>query len=241
VSLLEIKGLTKQFGGLTAVKNVDFDIDEGEIVSIIGPNGAGKTTIFNLISGFYPVTAGTMKFKGRSIVGLKPHQVCQRGIGRTFQIVKPFGSMTVLENVLVAGLCRFGFEEARDEAMKCLEFTGLAERADQPAKSLTLGGRKRLEMARAIVARPDLVLLDEVVAGLNPRETEETIQLIRRLRERGVSAAAGVEHVMRVVMTLSDRVIVLNHGEKIAEGTPQEIAGDRRVIEAYLGEGYAQS
>ncbi len=234
--LLEVRGLTKIFGGLAAVKNVDFAVQPGEVVSVIGPNGAGKTTVFNLISGFHAPTRGEVRFGGAGINRLKPHQRALLGIGRTFQIVKPFPGLSVLENVMVGAFAHTSnVARARGEAMEILDFAGLAGRAEVPAGSLTLAGRKRLELARSLATRPQIILLDEVSAGLNPTEIEEMIGLLRRLAERGISAVTGVEHVMRVVMTLSDRIVVLNHGEKIAEGTPAEVAANPQVVAAYLG------
>ena len=241
MALLELRSVTKQFGGLMAVRDVSFTVEPGMVLSIIGPNGAGKTTLFNLITGVYKPTRGDIVWNGKSIAGLRSYQIARLGIGRTFQIVKPFPNLTILENVMAGAFARTNsLAEARKEALEILEFTGLLSRKDQLAKNLTLGGRKRLEVARSLATRPQIVLLDEVVAGLNPTETEETIELIKSLKSRGVSAVAGVEHVMRVVMSLSDRIVVIHHGEKIAEGTPEVISRDRRVIEAYLGEDYAQ-
>lgn len=241
MALLELKSVTKQFGGLMAVRDVSFTVEPGMVLSIIGPNGAGKTTLFNLITGVHKPTKGDIVWNGKSIAGLKSYQVARLGVGRTFQIVKPFPNLTILENVMAGAFARTNsLAEARREALEILEFTGLLPRKDQLAKNLTLGGRKRLEVARSLATKPQIILLDEVVAGLNPTETGETIELIRSLKSRGVSAVAGVEHVMHVVMSLSDRIVVIHHGEKIAEGAPEEISRDRRVIEAYLGEDYAQ-
>ncbi|MCG0239759.1 MAG: ABC transporter ATP-binding protein [Firmicutes bacterium] len=234
--LLEVWNLSKQFGGLHAVRNVSFSVREGEVVSIIGPNGAGKTTVFNLISGFLQPTAGEVIFRGQVVSRLKPHQRARLGLGRTFQIVRPFSGLTILENVMVGAFLHTRSPAvAREEAMQILRFVGLEHRAHQFPGSLTLAGRKRLEVARALATRPRLILLDEVVAGLNPTEAEEMIRLLRRLSELGVSAVAGVEHVMRVVLRLSDRVVVLHHGEKIAEGPPEAVVRDPVVIAAYLG------
>jgi len=234
--LLEVRNLTKTFGGLCAVRNVSFSVQKGEVLSIIGPNGAGKTTVFNLISGFHSPTEGEIRFKGEVINRLKPYQRALRGLGRTFQIVKPFPGLSILENVMVGAFARTNsVAQAREDAMRILAFVGLEGRAHLLASTLTLAGRKRLEVARALATKPDLILLDEVSAGLNPTEVEEMIGLLRRLADLGVSSVAGVEHVMQVVMTLSDRVVVLNHGEMIAAGTPQEVVNHPAVVAAYLG------
>jgi ABC-type branched-subunit amino acid transport system ATPase component len=237
VFLLEVKGLTKRFGGLVAVDSLDFTVSAGETVSIIGPNGAGKTTVFNLITGFYQPTSGEINFDGLNLVGSKPHRTALLGVGRTFQVVKPLRGLSVFENILVGAFARTGDrDEARRIAQDVIEFTDLATLGDALADGLPIGMRKRLELARSLATGPKLILLDEVMSGLNPTESKEAVELIRRLRdERGISAVAGVEHVMQVVMSISDRVIVLNHGRKIAEGSPSQVVGNPDVIEAYLG------
>ena len=238
MTLLEVKDLTMRFGGRLAVDSLNFSVSEGETVSIIGPNGAGKTTVFNLITGFYRPTRGEVIFNGKNLIGKKPHEVALAGIGRTFQIVKPLRGLTVFENVLVGAFARASHRsEAKRIAEDIIQFTGLAALSDALAMGLSIGMRKRLELARSLATGPRLVLLDEVMSGLNPTESKEAIDLIKRLRdERGISAVAGVEHVMHVVMSVSDRVIVLNHGRKIAEGKPEEVAADKEVITAYLGQ-----
>jgi ABC-type branched-subunit amino acid transport system ATPase component len=238
MALLEIKDLTKRFGGLTAVDSLSFSVEEGETVSIIGPNGAGKTTVFNLIAGFHRPTRGEVIFRGKSLVNRKPHEVALAGVGRTFQLVKPLRGLSVFENVLVGAFAAASSDrEAREITKDVLEFTALDSVRDSVADKLPIGLRKRLELARTLATRPRLILLDEVMSGLNPTESKESIELIKRLRtERGISAVAGVEHVMHVVMSISDRVIVLNHGRQIAEGRPEEVAANREVIAAYLGE-----
>lgn len=243
MSLLEVKGLVKRFGGLVAVNEVDFSIQPGEILSIIGPNGAGKTTVFNCVCSFFPITAGSITFDGKTIAGpsqrqLQTHEVSRLGIGRTFQVVQPLVELSVLDNVIVGAFARTNdIKEARHEAERIIDWIGLGRFKHKFARELTLSGRKRLEVARSLATKPKLILLDEVVAGLNPTEVDEMIALILRLRDEfGVAAACGVEHVMRVVMSISDRIIVLNYGQKIAEGTPKEIANDPVVISAYLGE-----
>jgi ABC-type branched-subunit amino acid transport system ATPase component len=237
-TLLEVHDLTKRFGGLVAVDSLSFRVSEGETISIIGPNGAGKTTVFNLITSFHRPTRGEILFDGVSLVGKQPHEVALAGIGRTFQIVKPLRGLTVFENVLVGAFARTSDRaKAAHVAKETIEFTGLAALRDSVAAGLSIGMRKRLELARSLATGPKLILLDEVMSGLNPTESKEAVTLIKRLRdERGISAVAGVEHVMHVVMSISDRVIVLNHGRKIAEGRPEEITSDSEVITAYLGQ-----
>ena len=237
--MLEVKGLTKFFGGLGAVRELSFKVEKGQIFGLIGPNGAGKTTVFNLINGFYPPTSGEVLFKGEPITGLKPNAICKKGIARTFQVVKPLSRMTVLENVMASAFCRVNsIKKAQEEAMKTLEFCGLTHRKDYLARSLTIGDRKRLEITRAMATHPEVILLDETAAGLNPTELDDAIALIRKIREQGVTILI-VEHIMKVIMSISDRIHAINYGQTITEGTPQEVANNKAVIEAYLGEAYA--
>jgi branched-chain amino acid transport system ATP-binding protein len=255
-ALLEIRGLLKCFGGLNAVDRVDLDVESGEILSVIGPNGAGKTTLFNVVTGLYAPDGGSIVFDGHSLVGLKPNQVCGLGISRTFQTVRLFSNMTVLENAMVGQHCRTRSgvlgavlrlprtrveeQAVREQARSALSFFGsrLASfREDQPAMALSYANRRRLEIARAMATNPKLILLDEPTAGMNPKETEEMIGLIGKLRDERGFTIVVIEHDMRLVRGVSDRVIALDYGRKVAEGTFDEVASDVRVIEAYLGKG----
>jgi branched-chain amino acid transport system ATP-binding protein len=237
VHLLEGKGVTIHFGGLAAVSGVDFYVDEGEVVGLIGPNGAGKTTLFNLISAALQPKSGEILFKGKKISGLQPYQVCRLGIARTFQTVKLFGGLPVIENVRIGSL--FGAQKrltknATSEAQELLKFVGLSDVAYVPAGGLTLANQKRVEVARALATKPELLLLDEIMSGLNQTELLEAMELVNKIHKKGITVIV-IEHVMRAIMGICDRIIVLDYGKKIAEGTPKEIASSEKVIEVYLG------
>lgn len=237
--ILEVKSLSKTFGGLVAIKDLNFAVNEGDIVGLIGPNGSGKTTLFNLIGGVLTPDRGEIKFNDRDITGLKPHIVCQSGIARTFQLTKPFAQMTALQNVMIGRM--YGSEpvrsmrQAEEECEEILEFIGLGGRSLSVAATFGLVDRKRLEIARALATKPKLLLLDETMAGLNPTEMEDALQLVKAIGDSGITLIV-VEHLIKAILDISSRVIALNYGEKIAEGTPQEVVHNKKVVEAYLGE-----
>jgi len=236
MSLLEIREVSKRFGGLAALADVSYSVNKGEILGLIGPNGAGKTTLFNVVNGFYPPSKGEVLFKGERISHLQPYQICKFGIGRTFQVVRPLQRMTVLDNVIASAFLRAkNKEDAKEMALEALRFTGLYEDKDLISKGLPLGKRKKLEITRALATKPEMLLLDESFAGLNPSEQNELIDIIRQIRAKGITIMI-IEHHMKVIMSLSDRIVVLNYGQKIAEGTPKEIGSNPLVIEAYLGD-----
>jgi branched-chain amino acid transport system ATP-binding protein len=236
--LLSVQGVTKRFGGLQALSDVTFDLPEGQILGLIGPNGAGKTTLFNAVNGVYPPEEGRIIFRDKDVTTMKTYSHARMGMARTHQIVQPLNDLSVRENVMV-GAC-FGREnqnlgQANDTAKEVLEFVELSDRIDQMAGSLNVAQKKRLEMARALASRPFLLLLDEVLAGLNPSEIGNMVETVKKIRERGITIIM-IEHVMKAVMNVSDRIIVLDYGQQIAEGTPAEISNNEKVIEAYLGD-----
>jgi len=238
VALIEAEKLTKKFGGLTALRDVSFCINSGEILGLIGPNGAGKTTLFNAVAGVFRPESGMIRFNGEEITGLPPFELSLKGIARTFQITKPFLNITVLDNMMVGALSKEkNLEAGKKISLEVLEFVGLASKKDLLAAKLTLEDRKRLELARALATKPRLLMLDEVMAGLNPKEMEETLTLIRKVHAEGMSIFV-VEHVMKAILSVSHRVMVLHHGEKIAEGAPNDIVQNQKVIDAYLGQSY---
>jgi branched-chain amino acid transport system ATP-binding protein len=238
---LVVRGLSKRFGGLRAVQDVSFSVGENETVALIGPNGAGKTTSFNLITGFHRPDAGSVVAFGREIVGLRPHEICAHGLARTFQVARPFGGMTVLDNVMTGAFLRDRNPEiAREKAREAIEFVGLSARERTAARALTTIDQRRLEMARALATQPRLLLLDEVMAGLNPSEIDQAVALVGKLSQRGLTIVI-VEHVMRAIMSVARHIVVLDHGQKIAEGNPREIVANEDVIRAYLGSSYAHA
>jgi branched-chain amino acid transport system ATP-binding protein len=240
-ALLELEDVTRRFGGLNAVEGVSFSVAQGEILGLIGPNGAGKTTLINLITGVHPANRGAVRFDGLDITRRRPYQIARMGLARTFQIVQPFSKMTVLENAAAGALfagAAGSVREANAIARQHLEFTGLADMAERPASALTLARRKRLELAKSLAMNPRLLMLDEVNAGLNPTEITEALAMIRKIANLGVTIIV-IEHLMKVVLSISHRLIVLHHGQLIAQGEPREVMSDKRVIEAYLGSKYA--
>jgi branched-chain amino acid transport system ATP-binding protein len=241
MSLLRVDKISKIFGGLAALTNVAFSVNRGEILGLIGPNGAGKTTLFNVVNGFYPPSKGEVFFKEEKISRLRPHQICKLGIGRTFQVVKPLQRMTVLDNVIASAFLRAKNKAHAEEiAAEAMKFTGLYEDRNIISKGLPLGKRKRLELARALATKPEMLLMDESFAGLNPTEINDQIEIIRQIKSKGITIMV-IEHHMRVIMSISDRIVVLNYGVKIAEGTPSQIGKNPLVIEAYLGEAESAS
>ncbi len=235
---LEIKNVSKHFGGLKAVEQFDLSIEKNQIFGLIGPNGAGKSTLFDCVAGVYPPTYGRVFFRGDDITGMKPWDICKKRIARTFQLVKPFKMKTVLYNTMVGAYIRStNPSEVRDMALDVLERLKLADKKDDLAKNLTIADRKRLELARAMATDPEMLLLDECMAGLRPNEVDEVLDIIRGIRDGGVTILV-IEHIMRAIMSISDRIAVIHFGEKIAEGTPEEISTNEKVIKAYLGESY---
>ena len=243
MSILELRGVSRRFGGLDALAEVDLSVQPGEIVGLIGPNGAGKTTLVNVVTGVYKPSSGSIHFNGSKIDGLKPYQISRIGVARTFQVVQPFPEMSVLENVMAPAIYAAGLkniEEAREKALEKIEFVGLGEDEQKMASQLTFASRKRLELAKSLAMNPQLLLLDEVNAGLNPAEIDKALELIRTIAASGVTIII-IEHLMKVVLSLCNRIVVLHHGALIAEGTPKEITTDPRVVQAYLGSRYADA
>jgi len=235
MNFFETQHLTKAFGGLIAVNDVSFQVVKGEIHGLIGPNGSGKTTVFNLINGYYPITSGKILFEGHELNGLPTWKICKLGIGRTFQVVKPLRRMTVLENVMCSAFnLTTRRDVAKEKSLEVLEFCALSKKQEFQAKGLTIGDRKRLEIARALATGPRLLLLDETMAGLTPQEQAEGVKLIRKIRDSGITIII-VEHIMQVIMNICDRILCINYGQEIAGGTPAEVANNQAVIEAYLG------
>ncbi len=239
MSLLTVENLEKSFGGLKAVDRVNFDVNKGEIFGLIGPNGSGKTTIFNLISGYFKPTSGAVWFNGQRIDGLKAHKICRLGMARTFQVVKPLKRMSVLENVTTSAFCRTRtIGDAQRLALETIEFCGLMHTQGHLSKELTLEDRKRLEIARALATQPKLLLLDETFAGLNPKELDASIRLVKDIRDKGITIII-IEHIMKIIMNISDRIHAINFGRTLTEGSPEEVAKNKSVIAAYLGSSYA--
>jgi branched-chain amino acid transport system ATP-binding protein len=240
MSLIEVNNVSKQFGGLAALTDVSFVLNKDEILGLIGPNGAGKTTMFNVINGFYRPTKGDVFLNGKRVSNLRPHVLCKLGVARTFQVVRPLQRMSTLDNVIASAFIRTKSKaEAENVSLEVLQFTGLSDDTNVLSKGLPLGKRKRLEIARALATQPKIILLDEAFAGLNPTEINEQIEIVQKIRtERGITILI-IEHHMKVIMAVSDRIVVLNYGEKIAEGTPSEIGHNPVVIEAYLGEDHS--
>jgi branched-chain amino acid transport system ATP-binding protein len=243
MALLTGRGVTKRFGGLIAVNGVDFAIEEGEIFGLIGPNGAGKTTLLNVINGIFPITSGELHFLGQILNGLKPYTITHLGIGRAFQIVRPFEGLTAKQNVMVGGIFgtkpRRNMKKAMEEAEKVLTFVGLKEKMDRQVTNLTIPDRKRLEIARALAMRPKLLLLDEVMSALNPKEVDDLMEMVQEVNRQGITILM-IEHVMRAAMTICQRILVLHHGKRITLGTPQEICQNEEVLQSYLGERFAR-